>query len=270
MKNVCLSGGAQGADTYWGDLAFEKGHEVIHFSFNGHKTSANYNTIYRLSEEELLVADPFLEKANLKLKRFLPKHKPHIINLLRRNYYQIAETYSVYAISTIKDGIVQGGTAWATQMYLDRKPYTVRCYVFDQDKNAWFMWNKENKNWHEILIPPCPTGIWTGIGTRDLNDLGKKAIQDVMNNTNNLYPIQKKLPNINDIIYIPSYENSTWGKRNGGWATVCAIQKVNNECHYLTTLEHTGYYQMNWENELAPVQKNLSDKFQTVRAHLGF
>ena len=51
------------------------------------------------------------------------------------------------------------------------------CYVFDQDQNKWFKWNMK---WEET-VPPAPTGIWAGIGTRKLNDNGLNAINSIFN-----------------------------------------------------------------------------------------
>jgi hypothetical protein len=111
MPNILLSGGAIGADVYWGRLAAERGDEVIHFSFQGHahKSSAPKGTLAVLSQDDLNIADPFLVQACETLKRRFPPRSLFVANLLRRNYYQVAETESVYAISTFEKGLVAGG-----------------------------------------------------------------------------------------------------------------------------------------------------------------
>ena len=137
--DICLSGGASGADRAWGLAAEKANHTVVHWSFKGHKPSTNKN-IFILDDEELKEADPYLEKANKSLKRRIPYKKPWILNLLRRNWYQIKYTDAVYAVSEIEDWAfddtytkdhepgtsynmpmgVKGGTGWACQMYFDR------------------------------------------------------------------------------------------------------------------------------------------------------
>ena len=84
---MCLSGGADGADVVWGMAAEAAGHEVVHWSFAGHKSSANY--LSELNDTQLRVADHYLELANKSLQRKWPTTNPVVNNLLRRNFYQI-------------------------------------------------------------------------------------------------------------------------------------------------------------------------------------
>jgi hypothetical protein len=176
-----MSGGADGADLQWGMCAGKAGHQVIHWSFDGHRSQAPAQELVRIPEDLLKEADEHLKVANKTLKRKLPFHKPWIINLLRRNYYQVGNSQSVYAVSTLKDGKVQGGTAWAVQMYLDLHQDNPQCYVFDQDVEQWLTWS--NNEWTAIETPPPPTGVWAGVGTRDLNQAGKQAIRKLMGYT---------------------------------------------------------------------------------------
>lgn len=177
--NVCLSGGAIGADIEWGKAALAHDHTVLHFIFEGHEHNAPASLLHTLSPEELIIADAHLAKANETLGRRWPNPKRFLSNLLRRNYYQIIWTNSVYAISTFKKGMVGGGTAWAVQMYLDRFDTKIElpCFVFDQERKTWTQW--DGGGFMEIDRPPPPSGTWTGIGTRDLNSAGSAAIQEV-------------------------------------------------------------------------------------------
>ena len=175
--NVCLSGGADGADLQWGMTAGTRGDAVIHFIFRGHRSKAPEAEKVVLTRAQLLEADPFLEKANKTLKRRFPGSNDFVNSLLRRNYYQVAWSQACYAISEIdKNQLVKGGTAWAVQMFLDLHPEG-KCYVFDQKKEQWFQWKN---GWCPIISPPAPEGVWAGIGTRELNEAGKKAIRDLM------------------------------------------------------------------------------------------
>lgn len=194
----CLSGGAPGADLAWGDCATRHGHGVIHFSFARHQTNASYESLVRLTEEQLATADPHCEIASQGLRRRFPARSAYVTNLLRRNWFQVAEARSCYAISsfsnlTIRSTIplgtvldrmqVKGGTAWAVAMFIrrhggDRCP----CYVFDQEKCHWFQW--QGDGWECLYHPPAPVGVWAGIGTRHLNGTGKLAIRILLEGQN--------------------------------------------------------------------------------------
>lgn len=178
-QDICLSGGARGADLAWGETALAHGHDLIHFSFAGHRSTAPHNTLFVLSAEELREADPFLERANRTLGRRWPSRNPHVAGLLRRNYYQVREADAVYAVSTFEKRHVAGGTSWAVQMFLDRFPGQpdIPCYVYDQVIGTWTAW--EDGGFVEVDRVPRPQGCWAGIGTRELNDRGSEAIEKV-------------------------------------------------------------------------------------------
>lgn len=179
-ETICMSGGAIGADLQWGMNAGKTGHFVIHWSFENHKTYAPKEEVVILTKDLLEETDQFLEVANKSLKRRIPKGKLWILNLLRRNFYQIKWSDAVYAVSSLdKNNQVEGGTAWAVQMYIDRckiENIQPKLFLFDQKKNQWYKWEE---NWINIDSPPKPEKIYAGIGSRDLNDFGKNAIRNL-------------------------------------------------------------------------------------------
>ena len=182
LENICLSGGAEGADLAWGSAATEANHSVVHFTFKSHRTNAPKEQICLLDDGFLRAADPACHKANETLKRHFPPRSPFAANLLRRNWYQIKDSTACYAISTIKNGVVQGGTSWATAMFIDKYDQaTCPCYVFCQEAVHWFEWTGE---WTPIYEPPIPTGVYTGIGSRNLTMVGSLAINILMNHKN--------------------------------------------------------------------------------------
>lgn len=71
-----------------------------------------------------------------------------------------------------------GGTAWATTMSSQLHPENRSLFVFDQERDVWLQFNGET--WDQIDSPPRPTGIWAGIGTRDLKQNGVDAIRALM------------------------------------------------------------------------------------------
>ncbi|ASV44715.1 DprA-like DNA recombination-mediator protein [Agrobacterium phage Atu_ph07] len=168
-NGVCISGGATGADTFWNAYAFGIGHHVINYSFKGHKTSCSRVVI--LSDDELSMSEEALQKANKTLKRSYPSKSEHVNNLLRRNWYQINGSDKLYAIAklNVEKGTVEGGTAWAVQMFID---------IFDELCNSMFLYNLNDDNWYmytsscwqKITKVPAPTGVWAGVGSRDVSD----------------------------------------------------------------------------------------------------
>jgi hypothetical protein len=185
--NICLSGGADGADLEWGRCAAEAGHDVIHWSFPGHRTQAPESQIIRLSDQELNLATNALNNAARALEKDPPR-RPIIARLTRRNYYQVAWSTSCYAVTVIQDANDAdakrkiGGTAWATTMFAQLHPGNRDMYLFDQEKDGWFQWDPDTEGWVSMgrECPPRPRGVWAGIGSRDLMANGRAAIRRLM------------------------------------------------------------------------------------------
>ena len=178
--NVCLSGGAYGSDLFWGYNAGVRGDQVIHWSFHGHDTQAPEQEVARLKHSQLIEADEPLKVAAKSLGRSLSGRKDYVMNLFRRNYYQVCYTERVYAVSSFgKHNKVNGGTAWAVQMYLDRFENGDDCemYLLNQPDLDWWKWDNRFRLWECIDSPPIPHGIWTGIGTRKLSKKSKDEIR---------------------------------------------------------------------------------------------
>ena len=203
-ENWCLSGGARGSDLYWGEIASAKRHRVLHFSFEGHITEAPSDQLLVLGESALEAAEPFCIKAGQLLKRRFPRRVPvelksrtaervrAIRNLLLRNWYAVDFAGACYAISTFKmplkslplgymlrDVELRGGTAWTVGLFIQRHDGSAcPCYVFEQNAGYWFKW--EGDGWQRIYEPPQPSGIYAGVGLREINALGKLAIRVLM------------------------------------------------------------------------------------------
>lgn len=178
--NICYSGGAKpfqgfaSADLIFGECAEKAGHQVVHFSFKGHRHGQIHYK--QLTEEQLMEADPWLRKANKILKRTYPTSSEHTNALLQRNYHQIKETKRIYAASTINDkGLVDGGTAWA--VYMGILLNVPEIYVYDQVREDWFSWI--DSGWWALNEIPKPERKYTGIGTRKLTEIGVRAIKEL-------------------------------------------------------------------------------------------
>jgi hypothetical protein len=163
------SGGAIGSDSYWGEVGERYGVKSNHY-YHGNKTPKGN---VEITEEEFEEGKQHVLKANETLNR-----KPNsYMDLLARNWMQVKNADAIFAIGHLKKGIVDGGTGWAVQMAIDvNKPV----YVFDQERNQWY--KNINGVWSESEIPTL-TPNFAGIGTRQLNDDGKKAIEEVYRKT---------------------------------------------------------------------------------------
>lgn len=276
--NLCLSGGADGADLQWGMNAGKIGHGVIHWSFAKHRTDAPEQELVRLTQEQLERADDALRRANATLKRRFPTNSDNTNSLLRRNWYQVKETGSLYAVSTF-DGVKRewdGGTAWAIQMYMDRflidKEDMEKCRVFVWCKKVklWYTWG--GSDWEIMLSRPnTPTGIWTGVGSRELTPIDKVEIRKVMGTyvfddlqLASFHPIIDE-PKPNDIIYVPDQKIPGKGRldRQGGWVTVRNIFK--GEKLRFDTNELMNDDELFWD-DIKAIQEELRRKYNLNRA----
>lgn len=180
MVDICLSGGAAGADTLWGQEARSAGHYCYHLGFEGMKSKCE---IYKLSEKTLRKADEHIIKANKTLKRGdFNQYTEYTKNLLRRNYFQVENSDTVYAVGEIGVVGAKGGTGWAIQIAADLGK---EIYFFDQNFKGWYKYT-EHYCWVLIETFPKPCGIYAGIGTRKLTEVGEGAIRSLFLNGNDV------------------------------------------------------------------------------------
>lgn len=137
-----------------------------------------------LTPEQLETGRPFAEQAAKNLKRAsLTKRTTFVQNLLLRNWWQVRDAKSVYAVGVIDHdkNIVKGGTGYAVQMFINRGVMTAVSgpWVFDQEVGSWFQWNRSWARWDKVERPPHPSDKYAGVGTRELNQLGLSAIFEV-------------------------------------------------------------------------------------------
>jgi hypothetical protein len=181
MTDTCFSGGATGSDTVFGNWAKDYGHSVVHFGFKGMKTDWPYpQDMVWIRDDVLKTADDLLLQANVFLKRKFPTQSEYVNNLLRRNYFQVYKTKTIYAISSLElSGNVKGGTGWAVAMGMLLNVPDI--YIYDQHQLSWFRYREGTmKMWTPMItLPPKPQGWYTGIGTRNITIDGVHAIQDL-------------------------------------------------------------------------------------------
>ena len=192
LTNItCHSGGAEGSDHEFSNIGKE-------FSV---KTNAySYKTKYHNSDDKVEISDDDYNegvieiiKANKQLCRFGIKK---YLNLLARNWAQVKYSTQIFAIGVIvnpgdktPDGYyskskiqtVSGGTGYAVMMGI---LHVRDVFVFDQSKSKWFRWSYTTMSFLELKeSPKIKTQNFAGIGTRKLNDSGKKAIRELYEKT---------------------------------------------------------------------------------------
>ena len=193
------SGGALGSDSEWDRIGRLYGFNNHFHFYHGKKTPLGN---IELTEEELEEGWKHVLKANETLKRNPNNYK----SLLSRNWFQVKDSEIIIAISTFKllpkgnyfdsqpkpTKQVEGGTSWAIQMAIDdKKPWVL---VFDQNEEegfGWNIWNYVFNDWQSF--PEEEVYLlekYAGIGTRNINEKGKQAIETTYKNT-----IEKWKPN---------------------------------------------------------------------------
>lgn len=168
------SGGALGSDSAWGDIGEKYGVKSNHY-YKGKTPKGNV----QITEDQYKEGLQKVEAAVGPLGRKIPYSKPYVVGLLSRNWQQVRNSDAVFAIAQDFDskGNVLGGTGWAVQMAkAEGKPI----HVFSQKTGVWYSWN--GSAWVQEGTPKL-TKNFAGIGTRELGDTGRKAIEAVYRNT---------------------------------------------------------------------------------------
>jgi predicted NAD-dependent protein-ADP-ribosyltransferase YbiA (DUF1768 family) len=168
------SGGALGSDSAWGDIGEKYGVRSNHY----YKDKTPKGNV-PITEDQYKEGLQKVEAAVEPLGRKIPYSKPYIVGLLSRNWQQVKNSDAVFAVAQDFDakGNVLGGTGWAVQM---AKAESKPIHVFSQKTGVWYSWN--GSAWVQEDTPKL-TKNFAGIGTRELDETGRKAIEAVYRNT---------------------------------------------------------------------------------------
>lgn len=168
--STLLSGGAEGAEAYFGECAQTWGLMEQNFSFEG-RTPKRTRGLVRLSAKELdqgAVSAVYLEAH---MNRKYPS-TPFFQKTLQSIWHQVNTSQEVFSVGTIlPDKTVKGGTGWAAEL---ARVWHKPVYVYDQERQSWFNW--QNDDWVPAGDPMITARRFTGTGTRDLSDAGRNAI----------------------------------------------------------------------------------------------
>lgn len=187
------SGGAEG-----GDLIWDSEGRKIGINNHNHYTVAYYDKL-STQEKEVLNTE-YLETVKF-LGRGVISKDTYAGKLVRRDMLQANKGNAIFGITELVKpntkgrkgysnkmlySIPEGGTGYAlARGILSNKP----TYVFNQSSEygneiGWYKWNNVIKDF-EKTITPTLTKDFTGIGSREINSLGKQAIADVYEKTFN-------------------------------------------------------------------------------------
>lgn len=192
LKSItCHSGGAIGSDQEFENVGKE---------FCVKTRAYSYRTKYHTSPNKIEISDEDfregvneINKANKHIGRFgIQKY----MNLLARNWAQVKYSTQIFAVGVIVESggktpegyyskskiqTVSGGTGYSVMMGI---LHTKDVFVFDQIKDKWFRWSYTANSFIELKeTPKIKTQNFAGIGTRKLNDCGRKAIRELYEKT---------------------------------------------------------------------------------------
>ncbi len=168
-----LSGGAKGSEAAFGEAAERWGMNEIHYSFPG-RAAVRTRGIVELSEDELERGSVSEAYIKAQLHRSFPK-TPMFQRLLKTIWHQVATAGEVFVVGEIvEDQTVKGGTGWGAEL---ARHFHKRLHVFDQTKNSWYRWSETK--WEKVDAPKIQKTRFTGTGTRELSESGRRAIAEL-------------------------------------------------------------------------------------------
>lgn len=180
-ENICVSGGAQGADSLFAACALLREHKVRHLSFPKHGVHSKIGEKVDVVTGNEQFWDLQLKLVNEGfLNRPIDGMAEYSRNLLRRNMAIAHEVESLYAVTYLSENLeVGGGTAWGVYMAHMRN---IPVYLYDQVTKRWY-WNC-HQSVMDVLIPadgdiPKPEDAYGAIGSRKLTDDGIEAIKSL-------------------------------------------------------------------------------------------
>lgn len=164
------SGGANGTESVFGELAQKYGLTEVNFTFDGHKQARGVGRVV-LGPTELAAGDVSLQYVSRRLSRTYSEGSL-IRRVLQMIWHMVSRSREVFVVGQIQeDGTVVGGTGWSVEL---ARMWSKRLWVFDQPQGRWFLWDGEE--W----VPGTPvieTQHFAGTGTRYIEPHGREAIE---------------------------------------------------------------------------------------------
>ena len=177
-KLTVYSSGLKGAEASFGEQAEKYGCKECIYTFPGHQIERSKAAeLITLSEEDLQRGNISMEiVSNMMSRNYYESEK--IRKVLQTLFHVVNSGHQVFVVGTIQeDKTVKGGTGWAVEL---AKLFNRPLHVFGQVKNGWFTW--KDGDWHPST-PKIEFDTIACSGTRTLNDVGRKAIEDLFANS---------------------------------------------------------------------------------------
>jgi hypothetical protein len=170
------SGGLNGAEAVFGEVAEKWSVKEVNFTFPGQKTARQKNTVI-LTDDELKRGDISMELVSKMMSRTYYETEK-IRKVLQTIFHMVNKGHQVFVIGTIlEDNTVKGGTGWAVEL---AKLFNRPLSVYDQAKDGWYSWKQGA--WVQDT-PKIEHDTFVGSGTRKLSDNGRKAIETLFEET---------------------------------------------------------------------------------------
>jgi hypothetical protein len=170
------SGGLNGAEAAFGEMAEKWSVKEVNFTFAGQKTTRQKNAVI-LSDDELKRGDISMELVSQMMSRTYYETEK-IRKVLQTIFHMVNKGHQVFVIGTIlEDNTVKGGTGWAVEL---AKLFNRPLSVYDQAKDGWYSWKQGV--WVQDS-PKIEHDTFVGSGTRKLSDNGRKAIETLFEET---------------------------------------------------------------------------------------
>jgi hypothetical protein len=181
-KYINHSGGCPGSDITWEKESNIFGIPTISYSFKGHIHEGKNPKVLNVLELEEGWQQVLLCEKEIKRPLYKIQHTPYVRCLLSRNWFQVKNSESIYAIGNFinsSNKIVDGGTGWAVQMAINNNK---SIYLFEQNLDMWYEYNYFLNKFSPLLEIPKLTNNFAGIGTRKIKENGINAIKQILKN----------------------------------------------------------------------------------------
>ena len=166
-----LSGGAKGAEQAFGECAEKWGLNEVNYTFEGRPDMARKRGIYVLTRTQLQQGNVSNAYIKARMHRDYPA-TPTFRKVLQSIWHQVNTARQIFVVGVIlEDSTVKGGTGWAAEL---TRHLGKELYVFDQEKQSWFLWDGES--WAAHDAPTISASRFSGTGSRYLSDAGVAAI----------------------------------------------------------------------------------------------
>jgi len=173
-----FSGATRGAEAEFGRWSEHYGIEEVNYSFDGHAQERSRG-LHALSREELMKGDVSLHYVSRLLNRNYTQKGETFRKVLQTLFHIVNNAHEVFVVGEIQaDRTVKGGTGWGAEF---AKICNKRLHAFDQKQGGWFRW--EGEQWKPEPNPVIRETHFAGLGTRYLEDSGRKAIEQLFKAT---------------------------------------------------------------------------------------